>query len=145
MLLTFGAILIAVMFLVRPLQRNPFFTIYFALMMMAAFLTEHAGYRFAPFSKQSFLIFLPWHFVLINLMTIVAYGVDKKAARKGQWRVPEMQLHLMELSGGSPGAFFAQKLFHHKTKKKSFQLLFWFVLAFQVVVVYYVLKILHII
>ena len=143
MLITFGAVLIAVMFLIRPLQRNAFFTIYFALMMGAAFLTEYVGYHFAPFSKQSFLMFLPWHFLLINFMTIVAYGVDKKAAQKGQWRVPEMQLHLMELFGGSPGAFLAQRLFRHKIKKKSFQISFLFVLALQIVIVYYVFKMLH--
>jgi len=145
MLLTFAVILIAVMFVVRPLQKNAFFMIYFALMMGAAYVLEMKGYHFRAFSKPSLLMFLPCHFVLINLMTIVAYGVDKNAARKGSWRVPEMQLHLLELLGGSPGAFLAQKLFHHKTKKKSFQLSFLFVLAFQVVVVYYVLKVLHVI
>ena len=144
MLLTFAVILIAVMFVVRPLQKNAFFMIYFALMMGAAYVLEMKGYHFRAFSKPSLLMFLPCHFALINLMTIVAYGVDKNAARKGSWRVPEMQLHLLELLGGSPGAFFAQKLFHHKTKKKSFQLSFLFVLAFQAVVVYYVLKVLHI-
>ena len=145
MLLTFATVLICVLFLLRPLQKNAFFMVYFALMMGAAYLTEYAGYHFAPFSKQSFLMFLPWHFLLINVVTVLAYGADKNAAKKGNWRIPEAQLHLLEFLGGSPGAFLAQRVFHHKTKKKSFQISFLFVLALQIVIVYYVLKILRLI
>ena len=144
MLITFGAILMAILFALRPLQKNAFFLIYFALMMGAAYITEYTGYRFAPFSKQSFLLFLPWHFFLINLMTFVAYGADKRAAQNHTWRIPEIQLHLMEFLGGSPAAFLAQKFFRHKTKKASFRLFFLFVLALQIVIVYYALKVLNI-
>lgn len=144
MLPTFVAILAAMAFVLRPLQKNAFFLIYFALMMGAAYASEYAGYKFLPFSKQSFLMFLPWHFLLINLMTFVAYGADKRAAQNHTWRVPEVQLHLMEFLGGSPAAFLAQKFFHHKTKKTSFRIFFLFVLALQAVIVYYVLKVLNI-
>lgn len=145
MLLTFAALLIGIFFLIRPLQKNAFFMVYFALMMGTAYVLELKGFRFAPFSKQSFLMFVPLHLVFINLVTITAYGADKRAAKTKAWRVPEVQLHLLELLGGSPGAFVAQKMFHHKTKKKSFQVSFVFVLAIQVVIVYYVLKILNVI
>ena len=145
MIITFGAVLIAMLFVLKPLQKNAFFLVYFALMMGAAYITEYMGYRFAPFSKQSLLMFLPWHFLLINLMTFVAYGIDKRAAQKHAWRTPEMQLHLMELIGGSPSAFLAQKFFHHKTKKTSFQIFFLFVLALQLIIVYYVFKVLNIV
>jgi len=145
MLLTFGAILMALLFVLRPLQKNVFFLVYFALMMGAAYLSEYAGYRFTPFSKQSFLMFLPWHFLLINLITFAAYGADKNAAKKHAWRIPEAQLHLLELLGGSPAAFLAQKFFHHKTKKASFRIFFLFVLALQGIIIYYVFKILNII
>ena len=144
MLATFGAILIAMMFLIRPLQKNTFFLIYFALMMGAAFLTEYMGYKFLPFSKQSFLMFVPWHFVLINFVTFCAYGADKNAAQKNAWRIPEMHLHLLEFLGGSPAAYLAQRFFRHKTKKKSFQMFFLFVLALQALIVYYILRVLNI-
>lgn len=145
MLLTFAAILMAMMFALKPLQRNAFFLIYFAFMMLAAYLTEYAGYRFAPFSKQSFLMFVPWHFVLINLITFIAYGADKRAAKNHTWRVPEIQLHTLEFLGGSPAAFLAQKFFHHKTKKTSFRIFFLFVLALQAVIIYYILRLLNVI
>ncbi len=35
------------------------------------------------------------------------------------------RLHLLELLGGWPGAFLAQQVFRHKTRKLSFQLVFW--------------------
>ena len=143
MLLTFGAILIALMFVLRPLQKNAFFLIYFALMMGAAYFCEYRGFRFAPFSKQSLLMFVPWHFLFINLMTFAAYGADKRAAKQKTWRIPEAELHLLEFLGGSPAAFAAQKIFRHKTKKKSFQMFFLFVLALQIVIVYYVFKFFH--
>jgi len=145
MLLTIAVLLIGAMFLVKPLQKNPFFMGYFALMMGTIYFLETKGIYFTPFSKQSFLMFLPLHFLWINFVTFVAYGADKKAAKTKSWRVPEIQLHLLELLGGTPGAFMAQKLFCHKTKKKSFQLSFLFILAIQIVLAYYILNILHII
>ena len=145
MILTFVVVLVLVLFVVRPLQKNAFFMLYFALMVGTAFVLEKYGYRFAPFSKQSFVMFLPPHFVWINFVTLLAYMADKRAAQKGDWRVSEMNLHLLELLGGSPAAFVSQKIFHHKTKKKSFQMFFLFVLAVQITIVYYACQILKII
>jgi uncharacterized membrane protein YsdA (DUF1294 family) len=33
-------------------------------------------------------------------------------------------LHLLAVMGGWPGAFLAQRLFHHKTEKRAFQCVF---------------------
>jgi uncharacterized membrane protein YsdA (DUF1294 family) len=38
-------------------------------------------------------------------------------------------LHFFELLGGWPGALLAQQCFRHKTRKVSFQLLFWMIVA----------------
>lgn len=41
-------------------------------------------------------------------------------------------LHLLELLGGWPGAFLAQRRLHHKCSKGSYQFVFWLiVLAYQ--------------
>jgi len=42
-----------------------------------------------------------------------------------QWRTGEGTLILLGVLGGWPGAIVAQQLFHHKTKKRSFQIAFW--------------------
>jgi len=54
-----------------------------------------------------------------------AYLFDKSAARNGRWRTPENTLHLLGVIGGWPGALIAQQLLRHKTRKRSFQVVFW--------------------
>ena len=53
---------------------------------------------------------------VINLLTFLVYGADKRRARKGKWRVPEKTLFLLPLLGGSIGALLGMRVFHHKTK-----------------------------
>jgi uncharacterized membrane protein YsdA (DUF1294 family)/cold shock CspA family protein len=61
----------------------------------------------------------------LSCLTAAAYAIDKRAARLGLWRIPESQLHLLELLGGWPGAILAQRLLRHKTRKTAYQVLFW--------------------
>lgn len=140
MLITFLAILAPLLILVQPLQRNKFFILYFAFMMLSAYVTETHYFRVITFSHKAFLVFVVNHLICINLSTFIAYGVDKKAAIKGEWRVPEVQLHALEFLGGWPGAIFAQKFFHHKNKKRSFMLMFWLMLVLEGGAVYIILK-----
>ncbi|MBG3905837.1 DUF1294 domain-containing protein [Pseudomonas aeruginosa] len=62
---------------------------------------------------------------LASLLAFALYWQDKRRAARGAWRTPEARLHLFELLGGWPGALIAQQVFRHKTRKISFQLLFW--------------------
>ena len=56
------------------------------------------------------------YLAVINLLTFIIYGADKRRARKGKWRVPEKTLFLLPLLGGSIGALLGMRVFHHKTK-----------------------------
>lgn len=67
--------------------------------------------------------------VAISAFTFLAYRSDKRSAEAGEWRVPESTLHLFELLGGWPGAFFAQQRFRHKVVKVSYQISFWLIVA----------------
>jgi uncharacterized membrane protein YsdA (DUF1294 family) len=60
-----------------------------------------------------------------SALAFFAYFVDKSAAEQGRWRTQEDTLHLLGLVGGWPGALVAQRLFRHKTRKPSFQVIFW--------------------
>ena len=60
-----------------------------------------------------------------SLVALCLYGVDKHRARHGQWRIPEMVLHLAALLGGWSGALLGQQLWRHKTRKRPFQVAFW--------------------
>jgi uncharacterized membrane protein YsdA (DUF1294 family)/cold shock CspA family protein len=62
---------------------------------------------------------------LVSLLSFCQYWLDKQHAQKGRWRTPENSLHIAELAGGWPGALVAQQVFRHKTRKLSFQLMFW--------------------
>lgn len=145
MLLTFLAIIIPFLVLVRPLQRNRFFVIYFALMMASAYITENYFFRTALFSYQTLLLFAVYHLVCINFVTFCAYGADKRAAMHGNWRIPEAHLHTLEFLGGWLGAYLAQKVFHHKNKKRSYQAMFWLMLVLQGAAIYIILKYLKLI
>jgi uncharacterized membrane protein YsdA (DUF1294 family) len=65
-------------------------------------------------------------YAVLSVVSFVAYGWDKHAAVSGGWRTPERTLHLLSLAGGWPGALVAQTVFRHKTRKRSFQIAFWF-------------------
>ena len=145
MLITFLAIITPFLVFIQPLQRNRFFILYFALMMLSAYITENHYFRVIMFSHKAFLVFIVYHLACIKLATFIAYGADKRAAERGDWRVPEIQLHVLEFLGGWPGAFIAQKFFHHKTKKRSFQAMFWLMLVLETAAVYIILKHLNLI
>lgn len=63
-------------------------------------------------------------FLLVSLLTLVIYGVDKTAARKAWRRVPETTLLVFGVVGGWPGAIAGQQLFRHKTQKQPFKTYF---------------------
>ncbi|SEJ45752.1 Uncharacterized membrane protein YsdA, DUF1294 family [Pseudomonas linyingensis] len=64
-----------------------------------------------------------------SLLVLVLYWHDKRSARQGQRRTPENTLHAVELLGGWPGALVAQQVFRHKTRKVSYQVVFWGIVA----------------
>src|SRR3989338_5750802 len=66
---------------------------------------------------------------LASLISFVQYWQDKSSAQRGRWRTPEKALHLVESLGGWPGALIAQQCFRHKTRKLSFQLVVWLIVA----------------
>lgn len=71
------------------------------------------------------------YFFSISLLTIIMYWIDKSSARAGGWRISEATLHILSLIGGTPAAYFAQRYFRHKTKKRSFQFTYWAIVFFQ--------------
>jgi uncharacterized membrane protein YsdA (DUF1294 family) len=59
----------------------------------------------------------------INIVTAVVYAWDKARARRGNRRIPERTLFLLNLAGGFIGAWIVFFGMRHKTRHRSF----WFV------------------
>lgn len=60
-------------------------------------------------------------FLLFNIVTFCLFWWDKEAARDGHWRVSEARLLQFAFLGGSLGAYAAQRLLRHKTRKEPFR------------------------
>ncbi|MBP5320491.1 MAG: DUF1294 domain-containing protein [Kiritimatiellae bacterium] len=86
--------------------------------------------------KQTYL-WLAAVYAVMSVVTFVVYAWDKRAAKKERWRVRERTLHLLELLCGWPGAMVAQNLIRHKSRKVSFRVVFWLMVALNVAAVWF--------
>ena len=75
--------------------------------------------------------------VLINVVTFVIFGVDKLLAKHPRFRqrVPEKNLLLLAVVGGSVGALLGMYLFRHKTLHRVFRVGVPVILAVQLLLV----------
>ena len=72
----------------------------------------------------------PWIAIVYfsaSAVTALAYAADKMKAQDGAFRIAEATLHALEAAGGWPGALVAQRVFHHKTRKRFYQIIFWLI------------------
>lgn len=53
-------------------------------------------------------------------VAFAAYGIDKRSAMRGGWRIPEAVLHGLALVGGVLGAWAGRAVFRHKTQRPVF-------------------------
>lgn len=71
---------------------------------------------------------------VLSAATYLAYFLDKRRAKANTWRIPELHLHLLELMGGWPGAWVAQRQLRHKSSNVSYQVVYWIIiLMYQIV------------
>lgn len=63
-----------------------------------------------------------WYLFCINCIGLALLGYDKSAARKTNFRVPEILLLFVALAGASPVIILGMKLYRHKTRKNSFKI-----------------------
>jgi len=88
------------------------------LMLLALPMAANLKLPIAPWK-------LPLAMVPVSVAAWILFRHDKKRAYAGRWRVSETEPHGLELFGGWPGAFLAQQRFRHKTRKVSYQAIFW--------------------
>lgn len=58
--------------------------------------------------------------VAANIFAFACFGIDKRRAETGTWRISEASLSRTALFGGWVGAKLGQRMFRHKTRKQPF-------------------------
>lgn len=66
------------------------------------------------------LLVIAAYFLLVNLIGFGSMGIDKRKAVKGTFRIPEANLFIIALIGGSIGSICGMYTFRHKTRKWYF-------------------------
>jgi len=75
----------------------------------------------------------------VNVLAYGVYWLDKRRAARGSRRIPERELLLWAAAGGSLGAFLSMRAHAHKTRKRSFRLSFYGIIALQLALAYFLL------
>ena len=70
--------------------------------------------------------------LLMSLITAIAYGADKIKAKKSARRTPEKTLLLLSFLLGAPGGMIGLCVFRHKTKHRYFVAVNWASLLLQI-------------
>lgn len=78
------------------------------------------------------------YLAIINIVSFILMGFDKRKARKKLWRVPEKILFLSVIVGGAMGGVAGMYVFKHKTKHWYFKYGYPIILMAQVLVLIFI-------
>ncbi len=73
-------------------------------------------------------------YVVMSVVTFIAYAIDKSSAKNGAWRTSEKTLHWMAFACGWPGAWLGQQLLRHKSSKPTFRWMFFMTIVANILV-----------
>lgn len=85
------------------------------------------------FTVKNIVIYL----ISINIFGFLIMWIDKRRAKRGEWRISENTLFIVTLLGGGIGTIAGMQKFRHKTKKLKFQIGLPTILIAQIVLVVY--------
>ena len=74
--------------------------------------------------------------LILNIVVMFIYGIDKLLAKAHKRRIREATLLLCALFTGGVGAMFGMVLFNHKTSKKKFRILVPLIIVLEAAAVY---------
>lgn len=77
------------------------------------------------------------YLLIINVVTFIIAGIDKRAAVYNRWRVPEKTLFGLSIIGGAVGLYIAMFFFRHKTKHASFTIGIPVIIVIHLVLIWY--------
>lgn len=62
-----------------------------------------------------------YYFTAINIITFFIMALDKRKAKRKEWRISEAMLFFLSIIGGAIGGAAAMFLLHHKNRKWYFR------------------------
>jgi uncharacterized membrane protein YsdA (DUF1294 family) len=80
------------------------------------------------------------YLIVINLVTLFAFIIDKKKAKRSKWRIPEATLLGLAVLGGSIGAWLGMRLWRHKTLHNKFRFGIPLIFLVQLAIAFFLLK-----
>lgn len=66
--------------------------------------------------------FLWIYLIIINVLTFLAFALDKVKAKTNRWRTKEKTLLTLSFIGGSLGGLLGMYICHHKIRKPRFSI-----------------------
>ncbi|AZA55159.1 DUF1294 domain-containing protein [Chryseobacterium sp. G0201] len=78
--------------------------------------------------------------LIVNLITLSVFALDKWKAVKHQRRISENTLLFITFLCGTIGSLLGMLIFRHKVSKKSFLLKFGLVVVIQIILIYFLEK-----
>jgi len=102
-------------------------------------LQEHLTFAFWNFFNKHKILIL--YLLIINTITLIAFGIDKINAVTHKSRIKIITLLGLAFIGGSIGALLAMYAFKHKTNKDYFAVGVPLIIVMQVVVIFYLMNV----
>ena len=80
------------------------------------------------------------YLIIINIISLAAFGMDKLAAIKHRRRIREVILLGLAVLGGSVGALIGMYIFNHKVHKASFRVGIPLIIIIQIIILFIIMK-----
>ena len=87
------------------------------------------------------ILIIVGYVLCINLIGFLAMYIDKRKAKRNEWRIKEGTLMSSALLGGGIGGIIGMYKFRHKTKKLKFTVGFPTIVISQIVLIIYCLTV----
>ncbi len=80
------------------------------------------------------------YLIVINVIAFILCGIDKINAINNKYRIKETKLLSLAIAGGCFGLLFGMYVFHHKTRKMKFKIVYLLVIIWLFIIIYNVVN-----
>lgn len=141
-----GGILLAILIFDRkPEKENMMSRVFIAcifviqciiLLMVKQNVFQNISFKLSEFFDQYKMLII--YLGIINIVTFIAFGIDKFAALNSKSRIRNVTLLGLAFIGGTIGGLIAMYVFRHKTQKDYYTVGLWLMIIMQILVMVYI-------